>query len=134
MRWATVVAICCAAALAASCGGIGFVHDERLVGNIGLVACDTREDMTVSEYTDSGASILVAGSVFAVGWDEAHVIAKRHPRADFRTDRSRTEYYIVVVRGSETHGPFDEREFAVQRERFGVAPGLAFTRVLRELE
>jgi hypothetical protein len=134
MRWCIATAISCAAGLMLSCCGIGFAYDERLVGDIGLVAGDSRDQMTVSEFHEGGATVLVDWTVFAVGWDESHVIAKRHPEVDHRNDRSRTEYFIVVVRESKSHGPFDEREFAVRRNDLGVAPGLTFTRVFRELE
>jgi hypothetical protein len=134
MRWYGVATVCCLAGLLVSCGGIGLSHEERLVGDLGLVACDTREQMAVTDFRPESGGNLVPATVFAAGWDESHVIVKRHPREGFRTDRSRTEYYIVVVRDRKAHGPFDEADFALHCDLLGVAERLSFTRTFPDPE
>jgi hypothetical protein len=143
MRWVRLLPVCCFVALALACGGVGgggdgeifgFVYEKRLVGDFGLVACDTKDQMSVVEFVPTGAVNWVPETVFAVGWDPAHIIAKRHPREDFHVDRSRTEYYIVVLRTRRVYGPFDPFEFALHRDLLGVAEGLDFTLTFSELE
>jgi hypothetical protein len=140
MRWFRLIPVCCFIAVVLGCGGIGgFVYEQRLVGNLGLVACDVREQMRVAVFPEPGRNVypsLISETVFAVGWDESHLIAKRHPREEpaDRIDRTRTEYYIVVVRGEKVHGPFDQAEFALHCDLLGVAKDLDFTLTFQDLE
>jgi hypothetical protein len=134
MKWFRVLSLSCFGAIVLGCGGFGFVYEKRLVGDLGLVACDTMAQMAVTDFTPGGSGHLIPDTVFAVGWDQTHIIAKRHPREDFRVDKSRTEYYIVVVRARKAYGPFDRAEFALHCDLLGVAEGLNFTLTFHELE
>src|SRR5262249_21254978 len=99
MKWFRTIAVCCFVAIVLGCGGIGgFVHKQRLSGNVGLVAIDEQKQMRVSSFPEGDGSVyptLIPETVFAVGWDESHVIAKRHPRDETSgaIDRTVTEYY-----------------------------------------
>lgn len=119
----------CIALIFLSCGGIGLAHEERLVGKLGLVAVDTRADMALYVLDDSGhtSKTLIPPTVIAVGWDDQHLIAKRRP-----PDEPQIEYYIVEVQDAKVHGPFDEKQFAVECDRQKVSAKLDFTRVFSE--
>lgn len=138
-RLGLVTTVCCFIAIVLGCGGIGgFVHEQRLVGNVGLTACDEREQMCLSSFPEADGNVcrtLISETVFAVGWDESHVIAKRHPR-EFPgpIDKTQTEYFIVVVRDEKVHGPFDRAEFVRHCDLLGVAKDLDFTLTFEDLE
>jgi hypothetical protein len=134
MRWSLPVLVAGLAALLISCGGVGLAREEPLVEDIGLVACDVDEQLAVTDFRPGGGGRLVPATVFAVGWDASHIIAKRHPAEGLRVDKSLTEYFIVVVSERKGYGPFDAQEFGVRRDSLNVSPYLAFTRVYRDLE
>jgi hypothetical protein len=139
MRWFRFIPVYCFIALVLGCGGIGFLYERRLAGNVGLVACDSREQMKVSLFPEAGDNmyaVLISETVFAVGWNESHVIAKRHPRDQpfGPIDKTQTEYYIVVVRGAKVHGPFDRAEFVLHCDLLGVAKNVDFTLTFPDLE
>jgi hypothetical protein len=135
MRWYGVVAIWCLVAIFLGCGGIGLAYEKRLVGNLGLAAVDTQKQMAVVEFSGNGADGLVPATVFSVGWDESHIIARRHPPdGSGQIDKAKTEYYIVAVRGAKVHGPFDEPGYRKQRGVLGVAASLDFTLTFDELK
>ncbi len=135
MRWFTVLSICCVLAIFLGCGGVGFAYEKRLVVNIGLAAVDTRKQMAVVEFNASGAEGLIPPTVFTVGWNESHIIAKRHPPdASGEIDKAKTQYYIVTVRDHKVYGPFDEAGYRSQREALKVAESLAFTLRFDDLE
>ncbi len=140
-RLGLITMICGLIAIVLGCGGIAGPVERRLVGDIGLAWYDTRDQMSVvvvegeGDGETSGAT-LVPGTVFAVGWDESHVIAKRHPREEpfGPFDRTRTEYYIVGTRDKKVHGPLDRADFILHCDILGVAEGLDFTLTFNELQ
>ena len=89
--------------------------------------------MALADFAEGSRGHLIPETVFAVGWDETHIIALRHPRkASYGPiDKTRTEYYIVVVRNRKVYGPFDRDEYRMHRDFLGVADGLNFTYVSR---
>ncbi len=133
MRRFGAISACFFIAIVLGCGGIGGrVHEQRLIEDIELRATDQWEQMEL--LGDRG--VLIPATVFAVGWNESHLIAKRHPReeAPRPPDKTRTEYFIVVVRSKKVYGPFDEPEYRMHRDFFEVAEGLDFTLTFLELE
>jgi hypothetical protein len=126
-RFWLITTVCCFVAIVLGCGGIGgFVRHERLVGDIGLHATDTKEQTAVIVF--DGGPCLVPATVFAVGWDESHLIAMRYPPSPTGLpDKGRIEYYIVVVRDRKAYRPFDRTEFAIHCDLLGVSPHLDFT-------
>jgi hypothetical protein len=135
MRWFNLLSIGCLLGLFLGCGGIGLAYQKRLVGNLGLAAVDTRKQMAVVEFNGNGADTLVSQTVFAVGWDESHLLVKQHPadRAG-EIDKATTQYFIITVRDRKVHGPFDEAKYHSERQALGVAEGLAFTLTFDDLE
>jgi hypothetical protein len=124
-------------AIVLGCGGVGgFVYERVLVEDIELHATDTMEQMELIEVTDGGKRQLVPPTVYAVGWDESYLIAKRHPPSATgqSNDKTRTEYFIVAVQSGKVHGPFDLMEYTSHRDQMGVAGRLDFTLTFHELE
>lgn len=141
MRRFGFIAAACFVGLTLSCGGIAGPVERRLVGDIGLAHRDTRDEMAIVVLDGAGEEprverYLVGATVFAVGWDHTHVIAKVHPREEPRGpfDRTQTDYYIVGVRDKRVHGPFDRVEFVIHCDLLGVAAELDFTLVFTDLE
>ena len=135
MRCLTVLATCVLATLLLACGGIGLAHDQRLVGDIGLAAADSRQQMAVVKINGSGREGLVPATVFAVGFNESHIIAKRHPPdASGKTDKAITEYFIVTVHGEQVDGPLTEAEYRAKRKTLGVDERLDFTITFDDLK
>jgi hypothetical protein len=135
MRWFRIASICFIVALILGCGGIGLAYEKRLVGDIGLAAVDTRTQMAVVEFNGGGTDTLVPGTIFAVGWDELHIIAKRHPPdAAGRVDKAQVEYFILTVRDRKVYGPFDEPAYRSQRGVLGVGESLDFTLKFDDLD
>jgi len=116
-----------------ACGG--YAYEKMLVGNFGLAAGDDPELVGLVEFRDDGFSYLVQPTVFAVGWDQFHIIAKRHPVVDRgRPDKSVTELYVLTVGDRKVHGPYTDSEFSFQGQALGGSPALTFTVRLKELE
>ena len=119
------------------CGGIGFAYEQELTGKFGLIACDTRTQMSLCEILPSGSGIgIVDQTVFAVGWNDDFIIAKRHPSDGSDTndiDRSVTEFYILTVATEKLLGPLDEAEFDKQRASLGLPEDLTFILVFEDL-
>lgn len=135
MRLLGLLSLCCLVAIFLGCGGIGLAYEKRLVGNLGLAAVDTRTQMAVVEFNGSGSDVLVSQTVFAVGWDASHIIAKQHPAdASGGVDKATTQLFIVTVRDRKVHGPFDEPAYRSQRGVLGVAESLDFTLRFDDLE
>jgi hypothetical protein len=135
MRRLRALSICCLTATALACGGIGLAYERRLVDDLGLAAVDTREQMAVVEFTPKGNNVLVSQSVFAVGWDKSHVVAKRHPPGSSgKADKAVTQFFIVEVRDRKVHGPLDEPGYRARRRALGVAEGVDFTLRFDDLE
>lgn len=129
-------AICAFVAITLGCGGIGGrVWDEAVVGGMSLQATDQWEQM---ELTDSEGrkGVLVPSTVFAIGSDGTHVVAKRHPPSPTGTpnDKTKTEYFIVTVREKRVYGPFNRAEYDTERQRLNVAADLSFTQTFQEVE
>ena len=120
------------------CGGIGFAYQQKLSGKFGLVACDTRTQMSLCEILPSGSGLgIIEQTVFAVGWNSDFIIAKRHPSEGFDTtdiDKAVTEFYILNVATEKLLGPLDETEFATQRASLTLPDGLTFTLVFDDLQ
>jgi len=115
-----------AASVALSVSG-GFVIDRTIDGPYRLVAVDVPEDASVCLTLDGGDCLgRVDGSVFAVGWNETHVVVARHPMGlGGQADRSKTEYYYIIRSldgvladpSVSVKGPFDKVAFENEKAR-----------------
>jgi hypothetical protein len=120
--------------LLAACG---FVHDERLDGPYRLIAVDVPSEMGIFYDLGKGNAIMrIPETVFAAGWNDAYVIAARHPS---QNDKSKVEYFYLIraldgpyVDPKVTvRGPFDLVSFEDERQRLRLPP---FTRELAYLK
>ena len=106
-------------------GGCFDAHHEKLVGPYILIAVDTDQQMSVAYVVGGGLSVgRILPVVFAVGYDERYIVAKRHPDGD----RAITQfYYLDIAKDSETGyqfkavtGPLKEDEFSKEKARLGL--------------
>lgn len=100
--------------------GCGFVHDEQLTGPYRLIAVDTLDQASVSYALPNGAAVgRISDTVFAVGWNDRHIVAKQHPK----NNRSITHFYYLDISRDGPHadpsasviGPLSESEFLSKR-------------------
>lgn len=107
--------------------------EEHLDGHYYLFATDVAEDMALYYRTgQEGGVRRIPPTVHAVGWDERHIIAQRHPE----NDRSVTEYYILDRTKDSAFadpedsvvGPLTAEQFRDQRAVLDVSPALGFTK------
>jgi hypothetical protein len=124
-----------AVTFAPGCVGGGVFFKERLVGRFAMWAVDGLSDNSVVEESEDGraARVLIPATVFAVGFNDQFVIAKRHPKSDHQIDSSTTEFYVVSVLDGHVHGPVDYENFSALRARLGVPASLDFSRVIEQL-
>jgi len=105
-----------------------FDRSSEIVGDYTFGYIDSRCEMTIFY----GPIWQMDGQIYAIGWDEDFIIAKRNPDCN----KSITDYFIIDIAknsvGSEdsflgVFGPFTENEFILKREYFGVPQTMSFT-------
>jgi hypothetical protein len=128
-------------------------HTEASVGPYRLRNIDDRSGTSVVyDLGDQGSVGRIGPTVFAIGWNDAYVVAARHPipavdttppspngRRSIQPDRSRTEYFYIVRRldrwnadpGASVRGPFDDAAFHTEITRLHLP---AFRKVLADLK
>jgi hypothetical protein len=113
--------------------------EQQLDGPYYLFATDVPEEMALYyRVSPEGGVKRIAATVVAVGWDEHHLIAQRHPD----NDRSVTEYYILerakdsalADPQASVLGPLTAEEFDSQREVLKVAPSVEFNYRVKAFE
>ena len=123
-------------AAAALLSGCGFVHDEHLVGPYRLIAVDVYEQMNLSYSLDSGNAVgRIPETVFAVGWDDHYIVAKRHPH----NDRAVTQFFYLDIARDNKYadprtsvvGPLTESDFRIKQAQLHLPH---FRRTIKSLE
>jgi hypothetical protein len=113
----------------------GFAYDQGIAGPYRLVAIDTYDKMGVCYALGGGNCVSrVDSTVFAVGWNDAYVVAVRHPG----NDKTRTEYFYIIRAldraeadpSVAVRGPYDAARFEIEQSRLGLP---ALTRAIEEL-
>jgi hypothetical protein len=129
-RRACVVAGACLVLGSFGCW-LGLFYKEKLTAGYELVAVDVMEQMAIAREQ----RWVVKATVFAVGWDDRFIIAKRHPpKSALTPDRTVTTYHLIDT-ASDWVGEFPDAEaFARARRSLGVPEELGFQRVFRALE
>ncbi len=76
------------------------LQNKHLTDRFYLGAPDVKEQMSISyQYKDELYFGIVDQTVFAVGYNDDFIIAKRHPSTwDLEINRDITEYYLIDVR------------------------------------
>lgn len=107
----------------------GLIYEEDLVNGYAVWAVDTMEYAAVVHKDKGGSSAtsVVPRTVFAYGWNDDFILAKRHPRKkDKKVDTSVTYWYIIEVTSGDVHGPMNEDEFRKLRTRLKVPEEISF--------
>jgi hypothetical protein len=103
------------------------------------------EDLDVSYYLGNGNYIGVVGAtVFAVGYDDEYIIAKRHPHTGYGLsgiNKKITHYYIIPLKykvhnspDENRIGPLSEEEFMAKRKELKMSDSLTFTKIFKKME
>ena len=123
-----ILSIFTVAILVAGCPE-GLAYEEDLVDGYAVWAVDTMEYAAVV-YKDkggTGATGVVPRTVFAYGWNDDFILAKRHPeRKDGKVDTTVTYWYIIEVASGDVHGPLNEDEFRKLRTKLKVPEEISF--------
>ena len=110
------------------------INDMYYLGSI-----DADEDMSLYRDLGEGNGIgRIEPTVFAVGWDSIHIIAKQHPSKNKKV----TNYFILDMTKDNKYadpsksviGPLDEKEFEAKRITLGVSQQLSFTLVIDNIK
>jgi hypothetical protein len=124
-----------------SCYFGGGLAEERLTGDIGLMAINSLDEAELI-YQEKGTSVyysLVPGLVFSVGYDDDFVIAKTHPVDSNGISRTLTYYHIIEVKkvsedNHEKSPALTFKQFQRRREELNVPEELKFTIDLERTE
>jgi hypothetical protein len=124
-----IFSICVVVIFIGGCPFMGLIYEEDLVNGYAVWATDTIEDAAIvhKDKGGSGSTVVVHPMVFAYGWNDDFIIAKRHPeKKDRKVDTSLTYWYIVEVTSGDVHGPLSEDEFSKLRTELKVPHELSF--------
>ena len=104
---------------------------EDLDNGYVVVASDIMQDARIIRKDpirpSSVGRRVVPPTVFAYGWNDDFILAKRHPRKkDKKVDTSVTYWYIIEVTSGDVHGPMNEDEFRKLRTRLKVPEEISF--------
>jgi hypothetical protein len=128
-RFYCVFSIFIVAIFMAGCPFMGLAYEEELDNGYAVWASDVIEQAAVvhKDKRGSGATSVVPSMVFAYGWNDDFILAKRHPVKDFRkVDTNLTYWYIVEVASGNVHGPLSEGEFNKIKTEFKVPTEISF--------
>jgi hypothetical protein len=126
--------------------GCAGMYEERLVGNYYLTKMDyANEDLSLSYDLGNGSYVdVVSSTLFAVGYDDEYIIAKRHPLNGYGRNaiNKRVTYYYIVPLKYKVHdwpdenriGPLSEEEFLEKRKELKMSNTLTFTKTFKKLE
>ena len=113
---------------------IGGAYDECFDNDYCLSALDVDEDMSLMVKVDGYMIGIVGPTVYAIGYDERHIIVKQVLSFN-RTlsDKNDFQYFIVPlvdkvsdVAEKNLIGPLDLRAFEQYKLKLGVAKDLLF--------
>ncbi len=107
------------------CGCGPFSQESGLVKDYKLFSLESLYDTNLVKGTVGGVEKeVIPCYVFAVGWNDDFIIAKRNPQ---HLKQKKIEWYIVETANNMVHGPYNEQEFRVKRNELGVPVDLSFT-------
>ena len=107
----------------------GLAYEEDLGNGYAVWAVDVMKNagIVLKDKRGSFAKVVVPHTVFAYGWNEDFILAKRHPeKKDKKVDTSVTYWYIIEVTSGDVHGPLNEDEFCKLRTRLKVPEEISF--------
>ncbi len=103
----------------------GLAYEDDLVGDYKVQAVDTRNDAAIFRESE-----VVPPMVFAYGWNDDFILAKRH-WVGKNVDIATAYWYLIEVHNATVHGPLTERQFVELRRELGVPEELTFTKTIR---
>jgi hypothetical protein len=127
-----LLSIFAVAILVVGCPFMGMVYEEDLVNGYAVWATDVMEQAEIVKKDKEISSttiytLVVPATVFAYGWNDDFILAKRHPRKkDKKVDTNLTYWYIVEVASGNVHGPLSEDEFNKLRTKLKVPAEISF--------
>jgi hypothetical protein len=105
----------------------GLAYEDDLVGGYKVQAVDARNNAAICRENE-----IVPPMVFAYGWNDDFIAAKRHPSLDgWKPNLYATYWYLTEVHNATVHGPLTEQQFTELRRELGVPAELAFTKTIR---
>ena len=109
---------------------LGPIYEEDLGNGYVVRAEDVMRDARIVRKDPNRASgfvRVVPPTVFAYGWNDDFILAKRHPVKEIRkVDTSITYWYIVEVASGNVHGPLSEGEFNKLKTKLKVPAEISF--------
>lgn len=105
----------------------GLAYEDDLAGGYKVQAGDTRNAAAICREYE-----VIPPMVFAYGWNDDFILAKRHPSLDgWKPNLYVTHWYLIEVRNATVHGPLTEQQFTELRRELGVPAELSFTKTIR---
>ncbi len=105
----------------------GLAYEDNLVGGYTVKAGDAKNYAAM--YRESE---VIPRMVYAYGWNDDFIIAKRYTTLDGRTiDLYTTLWYLIEVHNAKVHGPLTEQQFTGLRGELGVPEELTFTKTIQ---
>ena len=127
-----LLSIFAVAILVVGCPSMGVAYEEDLGNGYVVRATDVMEQAEIFKREKEGSNItsistVVPETVFAYGWNDDFILAKRHPKKkDEKVDTSITYWYIVEVASGKVHGKLSEDEFNKLRTELKVPAEISF--------
>lgn len=101
-----------------------FSQESRLVGSYFILSLECTGDAILLKRDAAGQSPVIEDYVFAVGWNDDFIIAKRYNRS---TNSGKVEWYIIKVDGDIIVGPLEQEVFDEKRKNLKVPDDLDFS-------
>jgi len=102
----------------------GLAYEDNLVGGYKVQAGDTQNSAAIFRENE-----VVSPMVFAYGWNDDFILAKRH-WVGKNVDIATVYWYLIEVRSNRVHGPLSEPQFTELRLKLGVPEELTFTKTV----
>jgi len=116
----------------------GFAYEEQIQDYYYFIAVDDEKYMCIAYNNGGGAFNVISSTVFAVGYNENFIIAKRHPSQSFEPiNKTITNYYIISIKNNpnnEAIGPLTLEQFYEKRKELNVPDSIKFTKEFKKLK
>jgi hypothetical protein len=106
----------------AGCGSFG--QTDQIIGDYVIYSQDSLSDSQIMRKNKNGTlTSVIEPYVFAIGWDNNYIIAKRNIRT---LGQKKVEWYIINVSTDNLFGPFSEEVFKEKKRQLGIPDNLGF--------
>jgi hypothetical protein len=120
--------------------GAGVV-EQNLPDDFFLFANNSLDENSIWYKTGEHSSAIIVGeTVFAVGYNEDFIIAKRHPKDSInQVNKKITSYHIIEIdkmskRNPEKSIDLTKEQYSSMRKRLKLPDSLKFETVFKEIE